>query len=105
MYRQAISDLSLEEGTPRVANDGHYYVILRGQIIGRFRSLAKAQAKFGDLKKTLHLKPTKSPPPSPTDMLQREMETMSNKELIWTEEDFIRVERKTRGKRGTRSAG
>ncbi len=43
-FRQAVPDidLSLERNSHRVASDGSYYVLLRGEIKGKFRSKAKA---------------------------------------------------------------
>lgn len=111
MYRQAMEDhgLSLEQGTAAVPDDGHYYVLFKGQTIGRARSLKKARAIYEGARKSLDLGPlpgaNASAKASVDELRRREMESMSNKALIWTEEDLARVERKTRGKKGTRSAG
>lgn len=86
-------------------DDGYYYVILKGEVAGRFKSLNKAVARYNELKETLDLKPIEVPELPAEELWQRDMENMSNKRLIWTEEDFVRVERRTRGKKGTRSAG
>lgn len=93
-------DLSIEQGTEKVPDDGLYYVVFRGEQKGRFRSLKQATKSYDAIKATLNIVPalTSSPPPL-AEVLQREMETRSNKSLIWEKEDFIRVERKT-GRRG-----
>jgi hypothetical protein len=106
-YRQALEEhgLSLEQGTPTVPNDGCYYVLRKGEVVGRFKSLRAAQAFYAEQKKGLNLQPVKPPPVSIDELRHHEAATMSNKRLLWTEEDFTRVDRKTRGKRGTRSAG
>ena len=107
MFRQAIEQhgLVLAQDTAEVPNDGCYYVLLRGAVTGRFRSLTKAQAAYKAIKATLPLEVTEVPKPTIAEIKQRELETMSNKQLLWTDEDFARVERMTRGKKGTRSGG
>ena len=47
-YRQAISalELTLERGTPNVPQDGYYYVLLKGQLRGRFRNFKQAHAEY-----------------------------------------------------------
>jgi len=107
VYRQAVEGhgLSVEQDTPATPNDGYYYVIFRGEHFGRFRSLSRALTRYNELKSTLNLERTDAPKPSLEDLRRLDMETMSNKALIWTEEDFSRVQRKTQGKKGTRSAG
>src|SRR5258707_2813787 len=107
MDRQALDeyDLTLEEGTPTVPTDGRYYVLFQGQVIGRFRTLAKAQALFAERRKTLNIQPVHATPPSPAELRERELDTVSNKRLLWSDEDFNRISKKTQGKKGTRSAG
>jgi hypothetical protein len=107
MYRQSLDEhgLSLEEGTSAVPNDRYYYVLFQGQVVGRFRTLAKATAVFAEKRKALNIQSVEAPPPSPQEVRQRELDTMSNKRLLWTDEDFIRISKKTQGKKGTRSAG
>lgn len=86
-------------------SDSYYYVLFEGEVIGRFRNLAKAQALFAERRKSLNIKSVEAPPISPEEVRQRELDTMSNKRLLWTDEDFIRVSKKTQGKKGTRSGG
>jgi hypothetical protein len=107
VYRQSLDAyaLSLEAGTPSVPNDGWYYVMFKAEILGRFRSLTKAQAAFAAKRKSLNIAPVEAPPVSPEEVRRRELETISNKRLLWTDEDFSRVSKKTQGKKGTRSAG
>jgi hypothetical protein len=107
VYRQSLETygLSLEQGTPAVPRDSYYYVLYLGEVIGRFRTLNKAQELFAERRKALNITPTQAPPVSPEEVRQREMDTMSNKRLLWTDEDFIRVSKKTQGKKGTRSGG
>lgn len=107
MYRQTLEGqpLSIEQGTASVPDDGYYYVVLRGAIEGRFKSLNKAVFRFRELKRTLDYKPVEATTLTVEELRRHDMETLSNKALIWTEEDFARVQRKTQGKKGTRSAG
>ena len=107
MYRQGLEEhqLFLIQGTPEVPDDGYYYVLFQGEIAGRFRSLKQATSRYQELRKQLNLKPREVPKLTVEELRQRELDTVSNKRLLWTEEDFTRVDRKTRGKKGTRSAG
>jgi hypothetical protein len=101
MYRQRLPnhDLCIEQGTPNVPSDGCYYVLLNGREQGRFRSLAQALKAYTRLKTEIGYKPPTPPPPaSPEEIRRREMDAQSNKSLLWTEEDFARVDRKTRGR-------
>jgi hypothetical protein len=107
VYRQSLDayGLSLEADTPSVPNDGCYYVVFKGEIVGRFRSLTKAQAAFAAKRKSLNIAPVAAPPVSPDEVRRRELDTISNKRLLWTDEDFNRISKNTQGKKGTRSAG
>jgi len=100
MYRQKLEghDLSIEQETENVPADGYYYVLHRGAHQGRFRSLAQATRRYNELKAALRIEVAPPPPPTFEEIRRREMESMSNKSLIWDEEDFKRVERKTTGK-------
>jgi hypothetical protein len=107
MYRQGLEEhqLFVLQGTPEVPDDGSYYVLFRGDVVGRFRSLKQATARYQELRSRLNLKPREVPKLTVEELRQRELETVSNKRLLWTDEDFARVDRKTRGRKGTRSAG
>jgi hypothetical protein len=71
-------------------------VLFEGEGKGRFRSLKQATKAYEAIKATLNLAPApRVPAPPLAEILQREMETRSNKSLIWGQEDFIRVDRKT----------
>lgn len=50
-YRQAVPTVgvSLERNTGRVPNDGYYYVLLNGEVKGRYRSLRQAQSQYKQL--------------------------------------------------------
>ncbi len=100
-YRQTVVgvDLAIEKKTARVPDDGHYYVILDGTKVARYRALAKAQEHFKELKRSLPVRPsTEKTPMRKEDLLRRITESMSNKELVWSPEDHARVERETRGR-------
>lgn len=101
MYRQRVDgyDLSIERGTPSVPADGYYYVILRGEQRGRFRSLAQATRLYAQLKAEMgYQAPPAAPSPSADELHRRHMDAQSNKSLLWTDEDYARVDRKTRGR-------
>jgi hypothetical protein len=50
-YRQAVptTGLSVERNTGRVPSDGYYYVLLNGEVKGRYRSLRQAQTQYKQL--------------------------------------------------------
>lgn len=101
MYRQTLPghDLSIEMGTPDVPGDGKYYVRHKGTIEGGFRSLAQAQKRYQEIKQTLNIVPPPSASPiSAAEAWSRELDSQSNKSLLWSDEDFARVDRKTRGR-------
>ncbi len=98
MFRQSLSNygLSLEQDTENVPADGAYYVLLNGKPKGRYRSLKLAMKRYEELKATLNIAPRPSPPPPPLEeVLRRELETRSNKSLIWDQQDFARVDKMT----------
>lgn len=101
MYRQSLPDhsLSIEQDTDAVPSDGFYYVIQNGVQRGRYRSLPQAQKRYSEIKKTLDIKPPpERKPVSSTEAWERELAAQSNKSLLWDNEDFARVERKTQGR-------
>jgi hypothetical protein len=101
MYRQSLTGypLSIEEGTKGVPNDGRYYVIHNGAKVGGFRSLAQATKRYMEIKATLDLPARGDTGGLSIDEVRRlDMERMSNKALIWSPEDFARVDRKTRAR-------
>ena len=101
MYRQVLSGhaLSVEQDTPNVPNDGYYYVLLDGNIQGRYRSLPQALKRYQEIKKTLNIgPPAPAPRVSAAEAWGRELDSISNKSLLWSDDDFARVDRKTRGR-------
>lgn len=58
-YRQQIerANLSLECNTAAVPQDDYYYVIHDGKVVGRYRSLKTAQAKYKEILASLDLPP------------------------------------------------
>jgi len=63
-YKQSIAaiGLSLERATADVPNDGHFYVLLAGEVKGRFRAMRRALALYKSL-----LEQSGYTPPSPGD--------------------------------------
>lgn len=62
-YRQSLAaiGLSLERNTPAVPQDGHYYVVLNGEVKGRFKTLKLAIPLY----KTLITETGWTPPEKP----------------------------------------
>ena len=58
-YRQSIPaiGLSLERGTPNVQKDGYFYVLVKGEIRGRFRTMREAQEAYKKLLEESGYKP------------------------------------------------
>jgi hypothetical protein len=100
-YRQVFpsAKLSLERATDNVPKDGRFHVILNGTVVGSYRSLKSAQTKYQKLRTEYlaeHPINKEAQKVDVRDVLQREMETMSNKRLLWGAEDFQRLDRKTK---------
>lgn len=97
MFRQSLPGhaLSVEEGTAAVPNDGCYYVLFNGEQVARYRTRRGALARYSKIKATLPIERHQSKV-TLDEIREREMGAMSNKELIWGDEDFARVERMTR---------
>lgn len=86
-YRQSIPaiELSLECHTRAVPQDGYYYVLMKGQIEGRFRTMKQALTKYRELLDASGY----APPPkdqetrdSPPQEVERYMDQL---EGYWTE--------------------
>ena len=58
-YKQSIPaiGLSLERGTPTVQKDGYFYVLVKGEIRGRFRTMREAQEAYKRLLEESGYKP------------------------------------------------
>jgi len=58
-YKQSIPyiGLSLERATSNIPRDGYFYVLLRGEIKGKFRSLKRAQLVYKALLQESGYKP------------------------------------------------
>lgn len=86
-YRQAIPDLELavERGTPRVPDDGYFYVLFKGETRGRHRTLKKTQTQYREIAARQHWKPAqhvgKGPDPA-AEAIERYMDSL---EAYWTD--------------------
>ena len=85
-YRQSILaiGLSLERSTERVPNDGYFYVLLKSEIKGRFRTKASALAAYRALLKETGYKPpaTESSVDPSRESVERYMDEL---EAYWLE--------------------
>ncbi|MBI2954825.1 MAG: hypothetical protein HYY30_10965 [Chloroflexi bacterium] len=102
-FRQSFpaANLSLERATENVPNDGRFHLMLNGKIVKSFRFEKAAQAEYRALRKAyLDEHPVEPARVDIADVIREDHNRMSNKELIWSPEDFERVERMT--KRGRR---
>ena len=82
-YKQAIPaiDLSLERATPNVPQDKHFYVLLKGEVKGRYRNFRQALALY----RTLLQQSGYVPPPTATqageatpELVQRYMDELED---------------------------
>lgn len=62
MYRQYISEigLSLEQNTPSTPQDGKYYLILKGRILGSYNSQKRATEAYKKMREKLGYKALKT---------------------------------------------
>ncbi len=86
-YRQSIAaiGLSLERATASVPKDGYVYVLLNGEIKGRFRTMSRARALYKSLLEESGYTP---PPPAPgkADPTREAVERyMDELEAYWTD--------------------
>src|SRR5581483_4855008 len=90
MYSERVEryGISLEQDTENVPNDGHYYVLANGDLVGRFKSLKKAQEAYRAYKASMDIQPLEVPKPSIAEAMRLEMERMSNRRLMWSDQEF-----------------
>lgn len=103
VFRQSFpaANLSLERATENVPDDGRCHLIVNGEIVKSFRSEKAAQAEYQTLRRAyLEQHPIEPTKVDINEVIREDHNRMSNKELIWSPEDFERVERMT--KRGRR---
>ncbi len=102
VFRQSFpaADLSLERGTDAVPSDGLFHLLVSGRIVKSFRSAKAARAEYQKLRRAyLDQHPVQRSAVDVHDVLRDDFNRLSNKELIWTPEDFERIERMTRRRR------
>lgn len=85
-YRQYIPDLnlSIERYTEQTPNDGKYYVLQNGEVLGSFRSLKQAQEIFKKVVQESGYKPSPPKRSKTTSELMTER-YMEAKELYWAD--------------------
>lgn len=86
-YRQAIptTGVSLERNTGRVPGDGFYYVLVDGEVKGRYRDLRRARLQYKEMVAATGWKP--APPEKTTlDPSRDEVERYLDRlEDYWTD--------------------
>ena len=84
LYRQSIPaiHLSLERATENVPNDGWFYVLLRDEIKGRFRTKSEALALYRTLLSESGYTPPPVEPSSRNETVERYLDDL---EAYWTE--------------------
>lgn len=85
MYRQfnERAGISIEQGTGKVPDDGKYYVLQDGEIVGSFKSLKEAEETYRKLVEEKALPPLEAPPKLSTEqLLAKEWDLRSNKSLL-----------------------
>ena len=85
-YRQSVPaiGLSLERSTDHVPKDGYFYVLLKGQIRGRFRAKGRALAMYRALLQESGYKPPRDDTPSDAsrETVERYLDDL---EAYWSE--------------------
>lgn len=86
LYRQSIPaiGLSLERSTERVPGDGYFYVLLKGEIKGRFRTKSSALGMYSAILEKSGYKP---PPVEAAADISRETveQYLDDLEAYWSE--------------------
>ena len=92
MFRQTLpqADLTIEEGTERVPDDGRYYVLYEGAVLAGYGTLRGTVNRYRREIDALGIVPERRSPRRPTihEVVARDRLAMSNKELFWTPEDY-----------------
>lgn len=92
-----VAGISLERATENVPDDGRFHLLVNGKIIGSFRSEKQAQGCYQELRHAYVSEHTiEKVKANFNEVMQRELETLTNKELLWTDEDYARIDRKTK---------
>jgi hypothetical protein len=65
-------DLAIERNTPAVPADGQFYVVRSGEVLGRFRSLKAAKARWDAEIADSGWTPAEGPTLTPEEMLARD---------------------------------
>lgn len=86
-YRQYIPEikLSLEKGTSRVPEDGRYYIVRDGCIIGIFTSLKRGEERFKQLVAESGYKPNSSQDEKPGSGDESMERYLLAKAIFWAE--------------------
>jgi len=98
-FRQSFpaANLSLERATENVPDDGRFHLIVDGVIVKSCRSRKAAQAEYQALRKAyLEQHPVQRAKVSLDEVIREDHSRLSNRALIWSLEDFERVQRKTK---------
>ena len=85
-YRQSVPaiGLSLERSTENVPKDGYFYVLLNGEIKGRFRAKGRALSMYRALLRESGYEP--APVETPTDASRETVERyLDDLEAYWSE--------------------
>jgi hypothetical protein len=84
-------DLAIERNTPAVPTDGQFYVVRDGEILGRFRSLKAAKARWDAEIATSGWRPPEAPTLTPDEMRARDKAARERQEKA---EHWHRVSRR-----------
>ena len=86
LFRQSVPDiaLSIERRSSRVPDDGYFYVVLRNEIKGRFRTKAQATVLYRALLQDSGYKPAPigAAAPSSSEAVERYLD---EKEAYWSD--------------------
>jgi len=96
--------LSIEQGTANVPDDGKYYVIHKGQIMGKFRSLKQAEKLYKEILSGLDLPPLSGASPEEKKALQLKQAAYNEVDKM-AFETFARAKQKALKRGKTRTFG
>ena len=96
--------LSIEQGTGNVPDDGRYYVIYKGQVAGKFRSLKQAEKLYKAILSELNLPPLSGVSPEEKKALQLKQAAYSEVDKM-AFETFAKARQRTMKRGKTRTFG
>jgi|GEM_PF-3071206 hypothetical protein len=98
------ASLSVEQGTPNVPDDGKYYIVHRGCVVGKYKSLKQAEKLYKKILSELNLPPLPGTPPEEQEAIQSKQNAYESVDKM-AFETFARSKQRTMKRGKTRTFG